>query len=122
MLAICLALAYHNVRDPERRRKHMALVEVSIVPLGTGGTSLSYYVARAVKVLREEGAKYQLTAMGTIIEGEMAELMRLVVRMHQAVLAEGVDRVLTTVKVDDRRDKPATLTSKVEAVKKALES
>lgn len=98
----------------------MALVEVSVVPLGTGDTSLSPHVARAVKVLREAGAKYQLTAMGTIVEGDFAELMQLVIKMHQAVLAGGVKRVLTTVKIDDRRDKAATMTSKVEAVKKAL--
>ena len=99
----------------------MALLEVSIAPLGTGTTSISPYVARAIKVLREEKkANYELTAMGTIIEGELEELMRLVIKMHQAVLTEGANRVLTTIKIDDRRDKAATLTSKVKAVKKAL--
>ena len=99
----------------------MALLEVSIAPLGTGATSISPYVARAIKVLRaEKKVNYELTAMGTIIEGELEELMRLVVKMHQAVLAEGANRVLTTIKIDDRRDKAATLTSKVKAVKKAL--
>lgn len=99
----------------------MALLEVSIAPLGTGTTSISPYVARAIKVLREEEkANYELTAMGTILEGDLEELMRLVIKMHRAVLAEGASRVLTTVKIDDRRDKVATLTSKVEAVKREL--
>ncbi len=30
-----------------------AIVEVTIVPLGTGSTSLSYYVAEVEKVLRK---------------------------------------------------------------------
>jgi len=100
----------------------MAVMEVSVVPLGTGTTSLSPYVARAVKVLREEKARYELTAMGTIVEGELPDLMRLVARMHQSVLASGVSRVLTTVKIDDRRDKPATITGKVASVEKALKA
>lgn len=98
----------------------MAILEVSVVPLGTGVTSLSPYVARAVRVLRDEAIKYEVTAMGTIVEGELEELMRLVIKMHRAVLADGVNRVLTMVKIDDRRDKAATMTGKVEAVKKAL--
>ena len=99
----------------------MALLEVSIAPLGTGVTSISSHVARAIKVLQEEKKTgYELTAMGTIIEGELEELMRLVIKMHQAVLAEGVSRVLTTIKIDDRRDKASTIISKVEAVEREL--
>jgi uncharacterized protein (TIGR00106 family) len=100
----------------------MAILEISIVPLGTGKTSLSHHVARAVKVLREEGANYQLTAMGTIIEGDLEELMRLVIKMHEAVFTGDVSRVLTTLKIDDRRDKAATITGKVKALKKALQT
>ena len=98
----------------------MAILEVSVAPLGTGDTSLSPFVARTVKVLREEKAKYELTAMGTIIEGEIADLMRLVAKMHEAVFAGGARRVLTTVKIDDRRDKPGTAAGKVASVKKRL--
>ena len=100
----------------------MAILEISVVPLGTGDASLSSYVAGAVKVLRAEGANYQLTAMSTIIEGELEELMRLATKMHQAVFAGEVSRVLTTIKIDDRRDKAATIDGKVEALKKALKS
>lgn len=98
----------------------MAILEVSVAPLGTGDTSLSPFVACAVKVLREEKAKYELTAMGTIVEGEIEDLLRLVAKMHEAVFAGGARRVLTTVKIDDRRDKPGTVAGKVEAVKKRL--
>ena len=99
----------------------MAIVEVSVVPLGTGTPSVSKYVARAVKILREQtGIKYELTAMGTIIEGDLPQLLDLVRKMHGAVLDYGVERVVTTIKIDERRDKPSTISSKVESVKKRL--
>ena len=99
----------------------MAMVEVSIVPVGTESPSVSEYVARAVKVLRaEKDLKYELTAMGTIIEGDLARLLTVVRKIHEAVLDCGVKRVVTTVKIDDRRDKASSISSKVEAVKEKL--
>jgi len=99
----------------------MALVEVSIIPLGTQAPSLSRYIARAVKVLQsEEDIKYELTDMGTIMEGDLTRLMFLVRKMHEAVFAGGVMRVVTTVKIDDRRDKPVSLGSKIESLKREL--
>ena len=98
----------------------MALVEVSIIPLGTGTTSVSKYVAQAVEVLRrEENIRYELTAMGTIIEGELERLLTLVRQMHQAVFDAGATRVVTTIKIDDRRDKNSGINSKIESLKRA---
>ena len=99
----------------------MALVEVSIIPIGTGSPSLSRYIARAVEVLQgEKDIKYELTAMGTVIEGDLAQLMALVGKMHEAVFDAGVMRVLTTVNIDDRRDKTSSLSGKVESLKREL--
>ncbi len=99
----------------------MAIMEISVVPLGTGTTSVSQYVARAVKVLQDEpDLKYGLTAMGTIVEGDLDRVLGLARRMHQAVLDAGVMRVVTTIKIDDRRDKISSIDSKVTAVKNRL--
>ena len=99
----------------------MAIVEVSIVPVGTGTPSVSQYVAHAVQLLQgEKDIKYELTAMGTIIEGDLERLLTLVGKMHQAVLDAGVMRVVTIVKIDERRDKASSIISKVEAVKREL--
>ena len=99
----------------------MAMVEVSVVPLGTETPSVSKYVAKAVEVLQgAEDIKYDLTAMGTIIEGDLARLLTLVRKMHQAVFDAGVMRVVTTIKIDERRDKASSMRSKVEAVKREL--
>jgi uncharacterized protein (TIGR00106 family) len=100
----------------------MAIVEVSVVPLGTKTPSVSLYVVRAAKVLeRQKDMKYELTAMGTIIEGDLDRILAVVRKMHEAVFGEGVTRVLTTIKIDDRRDKPQTMKAKVDSVNKKLQ-
>ncbi len=101
----------------------MAVVEVSIVPVGTGTPSVSSYVACAVSVLaNQKELKYQLTPMGTVIEGDLDKVLGVVQKMHQSVFGENVQRVLTIVVIDDRRDKTSTMESKVNAVKKKLQS
>ncbi|MFC1901397.1 MTH1187 family thiamine-binding protein [Chloroflexota bacterium] len=99
----------------------MAMIEVSIVPVGTPTVSVSRYVAGAVQLLKgEPDIKYELTAMGTIIEGDLERLLALAGRMHQSAFEAGVMRVVTTVKIDERRDKPASMSSKVAAVKRII--
>lgn len=100
----------------------MALVEVSVIPVGTPTPSVSQYIARAVKVLEgEKDIKYELTAMGTIIEGDLKQVLTLVRKMHEAVFNAGVMRVVTTIKIDDRRDKASSMSSKMESLKRKLE-
>ena len=101
----------------------MAIAEVSIIPLGTQTPSVSKYIARACRVLQDEkNIKYELTSMGTIIEGDLGEILRVVRNMHEAIFSEGVMRVVTTVKIDDRRDKTLSMKDKVESVQKKLKS
>jgi uncharacterized protein YqgV (UPF0045/DUF77 family) len=40
--------------------------------------------------------------------------------MHEGALKKGINRVVTTLIIDDRRDKEVTMKSKVAAVKKRL--
>ena len=99
----------------------MTIAEVSVVPLGTKTPSVSQYVARAVKVLeREKDIRYEMTAMGTIIEGDLDRILAVVKKMHEGTFGEGVVRVLTTVKIDDRRDKAQGMKEKVDSLKKKL--
>ena len=99
----------------------MAIAEVSVVPLGTKTPSVSQYVARAVKVLeREKEIRYEITAMGTIIEGDLDRILAVVKKMHEGAFGEGVARVITTIKIDDRRDKSQGMKAKVDSLKKKL--
>lgn len=99
----------------------MISAELTIIPIGTSGTSLSKYVAVAVAALDETGIKYQLSGMGTLLEAEtLDELFDAVKVSHEAVLKEGMDRVVTSVKIDDRRDRDRTMDDKVRSVEEKL--
>jgi uncharacterized protein (TIGR00106 family) len=99
----------------------MAMIEVSVVPVGTPTPSVSQYVAGAVRILQNQpDIKYEVTAMGTIIEGDLEKIMPLAIRMHRSALEAGVMRVVTTIKIDERRDRSLTISGKVEAVRRRL--
>jgi len=100
----------------------MAIIDISIVPVGTGKPSVSEYVAGAVKILQEEpDIRYQLTPMNTIIEGELEKLLSLAQKMHRSAFDAGALRVVTTLRIDERLDKPLTMEGKVKAVKEKLD-
>lgn len=99
----------------------MAMIDISVVPVGTAKPSVSEFVAGAVRILKNEpGIKYELTAMNTVIEGDLEQLLSLAKRMHESAFNSGIQRVVTTMRIDDRRDKPLTIEGKIEAVKKKL--
>jgi uncharacterized protein (TIGR00106 family) len=99
----------------------MAVVEVSIVPLGVQGTSLSKHVAKAVRILQESSLQYELTAMGTIISGDLDDIWKVVRKMHESCFESGVARVLTQLRIDDRRDRVGTPDQKIRSVMEKLE-
>ena len=95
----------------------MAIIEFSIVPVGTATSSVSDYVAAVHHVLAgEKNIRFLLTPMSTIIEGELDILWPLLRKLHEVPFPKGAKRVLTTIKVDDRRDKVSTMTDKVISV------
>jgi len=99
--------------------KERVIAEVSVIPIGTADTGLSTYVASCLKVLENsKDLTYRLTPMGTIIEGPLDKLLAAVSEMHEVPFSRGALRVVTHLKIDDRRDKPATMDSKVESVLK----
>jgi len=100
----------------------MAVMEISVVPIGTKGPSLSGYVVGVIEVLKcESDIKYQLTSMGTIIEAKSIEkLLSVAGKMHSILFSDEVKRVVTTIKLDERRDKELTMDGKVKSVEEKL--
>jgi uncharacterized protein (TIGR00106 family) len=92
----------------------MPIVEVSIVPIGTGSPGVSRYVRAAVKVIEASGLKYEVTPMGTCVQGEWDAIFSTIKQMHETLAAMGCARLVTTIKVDDRRDRPADMQAKVD--------
>lgn len=92
------------------------ITEVSIVPVGTEDPSFSTVIASCYHALEEEGLKHQLTPMSTIIEGDLDKVLAAVKKMHQVPFSDGAHRVVTTITIDERRDKPVSMEHAIGAV------
>jgi uncharacterized protein (TIGR00106 family) len=98
----------------------MAILEISVVPIGVKGSSLSPYVADCIRVLKRQKVPFELTAMGTNVEGDLKKLLKIAEKMHEVPFKKGAPRVVTTLKIDDRRDRKGTLTGKKKSVQDRL--
>jgi uncharacterized protein (TIGR00106 family) len=99
----------------------MATAEISVIGLGSADPSASAYVAEIQRRLAaQDRVRYELHAMGTSLEGETADILALVGELHAVPFELGLSRVYTVLKLDERRDKPQTLASKVESVTRRL--
>lgn len=99
----------------------MAVLELTLVPIGTEKTSVSPYVANAHKAIKDmENIEVELNAMGTVMEGNLDDLLEAVRRMQEAVFDNGANRVYSVIKIDDRRDKKSKIQDKIESVKEKL--
>ena len=85
------------------------LIHVSFTPIGTGEETKEL-LAKAVKIISDSGLDYQLTSMGTIIEGDWDELILLTKKCHHEI-GRFADRVSTSITIDDRKDLPSRLKS-----------
>jgi uncharacterized protein (TIGR00106 family) len=94
------------------------IVEFSIVPLGRG-EELAGPVARILDLVDRSGLPYQLTAMGTLVEGEWDEVLGLVRRCHEAMRGAS-SRVSTHITIDDRPGASGRIAGKVRDVEKIL--
>ena len=96
----------------------MYLMEFSMTPLAKG-ESVSPYVARSLDIVERSGLDYRLHAMGTIVEGQLDDLLR-VLRECFAALEADCDRISCSAKFDFRRGGPGRLASKVASVEEKL--
>ncbi len=95
----------------------MVIAQLSVYPVGEG-TSLSRFVKKGIQVIKESGFKYEIGGLSTAIEvPDLDSLFQLVQKVHQAHLSEGAKRIVIDLKVDDRRDKEATIETKRKAVR-----
>ncbi len=95
----------------------MAIAQVTVVPVGTSKASISEHVAHCLDVLDSTGLAYELNPMATVIEGDLREVMDAIVKIHEATFGDDVDRVITAIAIDDRRDKKLTMAGKMAAVR-----
>jgi uncharacterized protein (TIGR00106 family) len=94
------------------------LANFSIIPLG-GGESVSKYVAKVIDIVDKSGLRYQLTSMGTLVEGNWEEVMGIIKKCHN-ITGKLVPRVYTVITIDDRKGAKGRLTGKVKSVERIL--
>ena len=101
-----------NPFDPVRP----VVAEIFITPLGTGDSTIREYIRALLPVVQASGLTHELTAMGTLVEGPLDRVLALVRALHTATFdaAAGTDRVVTHLRLDERRGEALTLVGKVQ--------
>jgi uncharacterized protein (TIGR00106 family) len=92
----------------------MVLLEFAMSPTGEG-ESLSRQVARILDIIDRSGVSYQLTAMGTLLEGDFDIVMGVVSDCFRALQADS-RRISMNLKMDYRAGSESRLRSKIDAV------
>jgi uncharacterized protein (TIGR00106 family) len=94
------------------------LLEFSISPVDKG-VSLGDYVARSLDIVDGSGVPYRLNAMGTVLEGEWDEVMKVVSDCFERMRVD-CERISCSIKIDYRRGTSGRLEAKVEAIERRL--
>ncbi len=96
------------------------LLEFTMFPTDKS-ESKSKEVAEVIKIIRESGVSYQLTAMATIIETEnISTALSLVEKCYLKLEELGCNRVYSTLKFDIRKGHENRLKTKIESVEKHI--
>jgi uncharacterized protein (TIGR00106 family) len=99
----------------------MATADLTVIALGRAEISASAYIAEIHRRLAEQRrVRYALHAMGTSLEGTTADILAIVAELHAVPFEQGVPRVYTVLKLDERRDREQTLQDKVASVERLL--
>jgi uncharacterized protein (TIGR00106 family) len=94
------------------------LAEFSVVPIGKD-ESVSQYVAECMRIVEASGIAYKINPMGTVLEGDYDVVMTVVRKCHMRIM-ELCPRVMTTVRVDDRRGVQNALEKKIASVEEKV--
>jgi uncharacterized protein (TIGR00106 family) len=100
----------------------MATADLTVLALGRQGASASEYIAEIQRRLaRQQRVRYRMHAMGTSLEGTTEDILAMVAELHAVPFEQGVPRVYTVLKLDERRDRPdQTLDDKIRSVETLL--
>jgi uncharacterized protein (TIGR00106 family) len=94
------------------------LASFAIIPVGVG-EEMKVEVAKVIDLIDRSGLSYRVGAMQTTVEGEMDQVMGLILKCHQ-LMKSLAPRVLTTITIDDRTGAHDRLEGKVQDVESVL--
>jgi uncharacterized protein (TIGR00106 family) len=94
--------------------------EISIIPITTkGDTSMSKEIALVYKAINQiQDLKIILTAMGTQIESnKLDNILEAIKISHTTLRNIGIERIISSIRIDERSDNTNTLDGKINSVK-----
>lgn len=94
----------------------VAILDLTVSPRKKGVESFRESVAISEEIIRSSGLPNMLTPMSTVIEGEIEELLDLMLRIDRALIEAGHYRVYLIAKIDHRTDKIVKMKDKIEVV------
>ena len=94
------------------------LIHFSMFPTDKG-TSVSPYVAKSIRIIRESGLPYKLGPMSTALEGEWEEAIAVVEKCFQE-LKKDCSRVYMTLQMDYRAGAVNRIEGKIKSVEEKL--
>ena len=101
----------------------MIQAEISIYPMATRTTSVSFYIAKAIESIKKiEGLRYEINSMGTILESDNIDTINKATKeMIETVHNLGITRTEIIIKIDSRKDKQVRMEEKLESIKKQID-
>jgi uncharacterized protein (TIGR00106 family) len=96
----------------------MVVLEFSMYPLDKG-EGVSDYVARCVQMVEQSGLDYRCHAMGTLVEGDLDQVLGVVKRCFEE-LASDCNRIECSLRFDYRRGRTHRLEGKVASIEQKL--
>ena len=100
----------------------MIQAEISIYPMATKSTSVSFYIAKAIESVKDmENLRYEINSMGTILESDNIDIINKASKsMIETIHHLGINRVEVIIKIDSRTDKHQKMKEKTDSIKKQM--
>lgn len=88
-----------------------------MLPIGREGASVGDVLVKVRRHLEgQDRVGFEMNPMGTALEGEIGDILSLAGELHAIPFEDGIPRVYTVLKIDQRTDKDQTLESKLASV------
>lgn len=84
------------------------------------GAHIGEYVSKVIEYIKDSGVTYQLTPMGTIIEGDTVPEVLAVVEKAYEILDPISDRVYCVMNMDYNKKKSNLIKSKINSVESRI--
>jgi uncharacterized protein (TIGR00106 family) len=100
--------------EEKQRGEKQVIAEFSVIPVGSG-EDVANYIAEAVKMVDDSGLDYQLTAMGTLVEGDSNEVMKLICWIHDELIKK-VPRLEINLRIDDHKGRTNMIAKRIHEI------